>query len=302
MSLVVVGSVALDTVETATTRRERILGGAACFVSLAAAHFTSVRLVGIIGEDFPAGHLELLERRRIDLAGLARATGKTFFWHGRYAPDFSTRESLATELGVFADFHPELPPAYRAAETLFLANIHPALQSHVCRQMTRPRLIAADTMDFWIRGEPVALAETLRLVHLLAINDEEVRLLAGEHNIVRAARAVLRMGPRALVVKRGEHGALLFTGDGPGDVFALPALPLTNVVDPTGAGDTFAGGMMGYLDSVGRVDAASLRRGVAYGTAAASFTVSDFSLDGLQQANRSLLDERVEALAALTKF
>ncbi|MDY0001199.1 MAG: PfkB family carbohydrate kinase [Polyangia bacterium] len=302
MSLVVVGSVALDTVETASATRERILGGAACFVSLAAAHFTSVRLVGIIGEDFPEEHLELLERRQIDCAGLSRAAGKTFFWHGRYAPDFSSRESIVTELGVFADFHPELPPAYREAQTLFLANIHPALQSHVCRQMTRPRLIAADTMDFWIRGEPRALAETLSFVHLLTINDEEVRLLAGEHNIVKAARAVLRMGPRALVVKRGEHGALLFTGAGPEDIFALPAIPLTHVVDPTGAGDTFAGGMMGYLDSAPDVDVAALRLGVAYGTAAASFTVSDFSLDGLQLASRALLDERVAALVELTRF
>lgn len=302
MSLVVVGSVALDTVETASATRERILGGAACFVSLAAAHFTGVKLVGIIGEDFPSEHIALLTGRQIDCTGLERAAGKTFFWHGRYAPDFSTRTSLATELGVFADFHPELPPDYREAETLFLANIHPALQSHVCRQMTHPRLIAADTMDFWIQGEPAALAETLRLVDLLTINDEEVRLLAGEHNIVKAARAVLRMGPRALVVKRGEHGALLFTGEETADVFALPALPLTEVVDPTGAGDTFAGGMMGYLDGVGRLDAAALRRGVAYGTAAASFTVADFSLDGLQRATRSLLDERVEALSALTAF
>lgn len=302
MSLVIVGSVALDTVETATATRERILGGAACFVSLAAAHFTPVKLVGIIGEDFPSEHLAMLAGRGVDLCGLERAPGRTFFWHGRYAPDFSTRESIVTDLGVFSSFHPDLPPAMRDAETLFLANIHPSLQAHVCRQMRRPRLIAMDTMDFWIQGEPKAFAETLGLVHLLTINDEEVRLIAGEHNVVRAARAVLRMGPRALVVKRGEHGALLFTGDGPDDIFALPALPLETVVDPTGAGDTFAGGMMGYLDSVPEVSSAHLRRGVAYGTAAASFTVSDFSLDGLLLATRAALDERVEALARLTAF
>ncbi len=299
MSLVVVGSVALDTVETRSETRERILGGAACFVSVTASHFTDVKLVGVIGQDFPKEHLEMLEGRGVDLEGLECSEGQTFFWHGRYADDFSTRTSLSTELGVFADFHPDLPPAYRDAQTLFLANIHPALQSHVCRQMSHARLIAADTMDFWIEGEPKALREMLGLVHLLTINDEEVRLLAGEHNIVKAARAVLTMGPRALVVKRGEHGALLFTGE---EIFSLPALPLSKVVDPTGAGDTFAGGMMGYLDGVDTVDPASMKIGVAYGTAAASFTVSDFSLDGLCRASRTDLDERVESLRRLTRF
>lgn len=299
MSLVVVGSVALDTVETRSDTRERILGGAACFVSVAAAHFTDVKLVGVIGQDFPDEHIALLRQRNIDLAGLERTDGQTFFWHGRYADDFSTRTSLATELGVFAEFNPDLPPAYREAQTLFLANIHPALQSHVCRQMTSARLIAADTMDFWIEGEPKALREMMGLVHLLTINDEEVRLLAGEHNVVKAARAVLRMGPDALVVKRGEHGALLFVGE---EIFALPALPLSVVVDPTGAGDTFAGGMMGYLDAQDSVTSAAMRIGVAYGTAAASYTVSDFSLDGLLQADRGALDQRVDHIRRLTQF
>lgn len=299
MALVVVGSVALDTVETKQETRERILGGAACYVSVAAAHLTHVNLVGVIGEDFPEEHVSLLETRGIDLSGLHRADGKTFFWHGRYANDFSTRTSLATELGVFADFQPDLPEPYRNAQTLFLANIHPALQVHVCRQMRGARLIAADTMDFWINGEPKALREMLGLVHLLTINDEEACLLAGEHNVVRAARGVLRMGPKALVVKRGEHGALLFTES---SIFALPALPLDHVADPTGAGDTFAGGMLGWLDAVEDVTDAAMRVGVAYGTAAASFTVSSFSLDGLLAANRASLDARVDRLRALTRF
>jgi sugar/nucleoside kinase (ribokinase family) len=299
MSLVVVGSVALDTVETVVGNRERILGGAACFFSVVASHFTDVQLVGIVGEDFPAESVELLRKQGVDLDGLECAAGKTFHWHGRYADDYSTRESLATELGVFAGFSPELPAPYREAQTLFLANIHPELQANVCQQMNNPRLIGCDTMDFWINGEPKALAKTLEMVDLLTINDEEVRLLAGDHNVVRAARAVLKMGPKYLVVKRGEHGALLFAGE---DMFAVPALPLDRVVDPTGAGDTFAGGMLGYLDSVDTIDAAALRRGMVYGTAAASFNVIDFSLDGLLAADRESLDERFECLRTLTQF
>jgi sugar/nucleoside kinase (ribokinase family) len=299
MTLVVVGSVALDTVETCVGRRERILGGAASFTSVAATHFTTVQLVGVVGDDFPELHVATLARRGVDLAGLARATGPTFHWSGRYAPDFSSRESLATELGVFSGFSPDLPAAYRAAQTLFLANIHPELQTRVCLQMDHPRLIGCDTMDFWIRGEPRALAETLRHVHLLTINDEEVRLLSGEPNVVKAARAVLRMGPRLLVVKRGEHGAWLFSGD---ETFAIAALPLADVVDPTGAGDTFAGGMLGYLDSAPALDAGAFRLAMAYGTATASYAVSDFSLDGLLAATRADLDGRVEALRRLTTF
>ena len=299
MALVVVGSVALDTVETVAGTRERILGGAACFVSVVSAHFTQVKLVGIVGDDFPGECVDLLRAQGVDLEGLEHAPGKTFHWHGRYADDFSTRVSLATELGVFAGFSPDLPPSYRDARTLFLANIHPELQANVCAQMHAPRLIGCDTMDYWISGEPKALAKTLSMVHVLTINDEEVRLLAGDHNIVRAARAVLRMGPKALVVKRGEHGAILFSGD---DIFAIPAMPLDTVVDPTGAGDTFAGGMFGYLDACDEIDNAAFRRSMVYGTAAASFNVSDFSLDGLLRATRESLDERFEALRRLTAF
>jgi sugar/nucleoside kinase (ribokinase family) len=299
MSLVVVGSVALDTVETAVGTRERVLGGAACYFSVAASHFTDVKLVGIVGDDFPDVCVSRLAERGVDLAGLERAPGKTFHWHGRYAADYSRRESLATELGVFAGFSPDLPVPYREARTLFLANIHPELQANVCRQMTNPRLIGCDTMDFWIIGEPKALARTLSMVHLLTINDEEACLLTGEHNVVRAARAVLRMGPEHLVVKRGEHGALLFTGD---EIFALPALPLDRVVDPTGAGDTFAGGMLGWLDAADTVDNAALRRGMAYGTAAASFNVAEFSLDGLLGATRADFDARFESLRQLVTF
>ncbi|MFH2008239.1 MAG: PfkB family carbohydrate kinase [bacterium] len=299
MSLVVVGSVALDTVETVVGTRERILGGAASFFSVVAQHFTDVKLVGIIGDDFPELYVELLRGRGVDLEGLERASGATFHWHGRYADDYSSRESLATELGVFAGFSPQLPPSYREAQTLFLANIHPELQATVCQQMTHPRLIGCDTMDFWINGEPQALAKTLGMVDLLTINDEEACLLAGDHNAVRAARAVLRMGPKHVVIKRGEHGALLFTGD---EVFAIPALPLDKVVDPTGAGDTFAGGMLGYLDAQARLDGPALRRSMAYGTACASFNVSDFGLDNLLRATRADVDERVEALRRLTQF
>jgi len=299
MSLVVVGSVALDTVETVVGTRKRVLGGAACFFSVAATRFTEVKLVGIIGDDFPEEYVSLLADRGVDLAGLERAAGKTFHWHGRYADDYSSRESLATELGVFAGFTPELPGPYREAQTLFLANIHPELQANVCQQMTSPRLIGCDTMDFWINGEPKALARTLSMVDLLTINDEEACLLTGEHNLVRAARGVLRMGPRYLVVKRGEHGALLFAGD---EIFALPAVPLDRVVDPTGAGDTFAGGMLGHLDAVDAVDAAALRRGVAYGTATASFNVAEFSLDGLIAATRDDFDARTESLRRLVSF
>ncbi len=299
MSLVVVGSVALDTVETAVGTRERVLGGAACFFSVAATHFTDVKLVGIIGDDFPETHVSMLADRGVDLDGLERTPGKTFHWHGRYADDYSSRESLATELGVFAGFSPELPPAYREAQTLFLANIHPELQANVCQQMSNPRLIGCDTMDFWINGEPKALARTLSMVDLLTINDEEACLLSGEHNVVRAAQGVMRMGPKYLVVKRGEHGALLFVDD---EIFALPAMPLDRVVDPTGAGDTFAGGMLGWLDAADNVDATALRQGVAYGTASASFNVAEFSLDGLLAAQRTDFDACFESLRKLVTF
>ncbi len=299
MSLVVVGSVALDTVETVMGTRERVLGGAACFFSVAAAELTDVKLVGVVGDDFPEEHEQTLASRGVDMAGLQRSPGRTFHWHGRYSEDYSSRESLATELGVFAGFSPDLPVAFRAARTLFLANIHPELQADVCRQMDDPRLIGCDTMDFWINGEPKALARTLSMVHLLTINDEEARLLSGEHNLVRAAQGIMAMGPRHLVIKRGEHGALLFSGD---EVFALPALPLETVVDPTGAGDTFAGGMLGWLDSVQEVDGPALRRGVAYGIAAASFNVAHFSLEGLLAADREAFERRMERLRELVRF
>jgi len=300
MSLVVVGSVALDSIETTKVTQERVLGGAASFFSVAASFLTNpVRLVAVVGEDFPEEHLEWIRGRGVDLAGLERAAGKTFFWRGRYSDNLAERTTLDTQLGVFEHFRPRLPESYRDAEFVFLANIHPALQLDVLEQVRKPRLIACDTMNFWIERTPKELRRTLERVNLLVINDEEARQLAGEHNLVRAAKAVLRMGPTSVIVKRGDSGALLFQEHG---VFAAPAFPLEDVVDPTGAGDSFAGGFMGYLARVGRVGPDEIRQAMIYGSVLASFSVEDFSLDRFRRLSAADVYARFHAFKQLTHF
>jgi fructose-1-phosphate kinase PfkB-like protein len=247
----------------------------------------------------PEQHLKFLGSRGVDLTGLERARGKTFRWKGRYSDDLASRTSLDTQLNVFADFKPRLPEAWRDGEFLFLGNIHPTLQLDVLTQVKKPRLVAMDTMNFWIEGEPAALAKVLERVDLLVINDEEARLLSKEHNLPRAARAIRAMGPKTVIVKRGESGALLFHEHG---VFAAPAYPLERVVDPTGAGDTFAGGFMGYLARVRDVGPQAVRRAMFYGSVMASFCVEDYSLDRLRGLSDGEIEGRYRAFRDLTHF
>jgi sugar/nucleoside kinase (ribokinase family) len=299
MSILVVGSVAYDTVETPFGRADRVLGGSASFFSVAAAQFAPVNLVGVVGEDFGEEQLEAFHGRPIDLTGLERAAGKTFHWQGRYAPDFISRDTLRTDLNVFEFFDPKIPPAYRGSELVFLGNIDPVLQRSVLDQVASPRVVACDTMNFWIKGKPEELRQTLARVQVLLINDEEARQLSGEWNLVRAARAIRAMGPGTLVVKKGEHGVLMFTDAGS---FSAPALPLENVVDPTGAGDTFAGGFVGQLARAPKIDDAALRQAVVMGSTLASFCVEAFSLDRLLTLTRPEIETRYAVFQALTRF
>jgi len=299
MSILVVGSVAYDTVETPFGRAERVLGGSASFFSVAASFFAPVNLVGVVGDDFGEAQLAAFRGRPIDLAGLERMQGKTFHWQGKYSQDLNSRDTICTDLNVFEFFEPKIPPAYRRSELVFLGNIDPELQRRVLEQVERPRLVACDTMNFWIKGKPQQLRETLAKVQLLLINDQEARELSGEWNLVRAARAIRAMGPRTLVVKKGEHGVLMFTDHGS---FAAPALPLEHVVDPTGAGDTFAGGFIGYLASTPDLGEAALRQAVVMGSTLASFCVEAFSLDRLLTLTRPEIDERYGVFEKLTRF
>ncbi len=299
MSILVVGSVAYDTVETPFGRAERVLGGSASFFAVAASFFTPVNLVGVVGRDFGAQQLAAFDGRPIDLAGLERRDGETFHWQGRYAWDLNSRETLRTDLNVFETFDPRLPEAYRGSSHVFLGNIDPLLQRRVLDQVERPRLVACDTMNFWISGKPAELRETLRHVDVLLVNDAEARELSGEWNVVKAARAIRAMGPSTLVIKKGEHGVLMFSNEGS---FAAPAYPLEDVFDPTGAGDTFGGGFLGYLASRERFDDETLRRAVIMGSTLASFCVEAFSLDRLLRLTRPEIDERFRLFRRLTHF
>jgi sugar/nucleoside kinase (ribokinase family) len=300
MSLLVVGSVAFDALETPYGKVDRTLGGAASYFALAASCFSPVRLVGVVGDDFTERDAAVFRRRRIDTTGLERAPGKSFFWAGRYSATLNERTTLATELNVFANFDPKLPPSYRDSAYVFLANIDPTLQRSVLRQMRRPpKLVALDTMNYWIERTPVELRETLKHTQILMINDEETRQLAGEHNLLRAASRIFRMGPKTLIVKRGEHGALMVHNH---FLFAVPAFPLEEVHDPTGAGDSFAGGFMGYLASVGRLDDRTLRRAMVYGSVVGSFAVEKFGMDRLRTLTRNKIEQRARRLRKLTMF
>jgi sugar/nucleoside kinase (ribokinase family) len=288
MALLVVGSVALDSLETPFGRREEVLGGSACYFSACASYFGPTRVVAVVGDDFPKEHLDFLAERGVDLAGLIRQPGRTFRWKGKYEFDLNTAHTLDTQLNVFASFKPQLPESYRDSEYVFLGNIDPDLQRAVLDQVRGPRFVACDTMNFWITSRRDSLLETLRRVDLLFVNDAEARQLAGEHNVVKAARRILSFGPRAVVVKRGEYGALFFSGD---EVFAASAFPLPDVFDPTGAGDSFAGGFMGYLARSRSEQPMVMRRAIVLGSVLASFAVEQFSLDRL----RTLTAEEIRA-------
>ena len=297
--LVVVGSVAFDTIEARGVKKEQVLGGSASFFSVAASYFAPVQLVAVVGEDFPAEHEQFLAKRGVDVSGLEHARGKTFHWSGSYSDDLVHRTTLDTQLNVFADFRPRLPEGWRDAEFLFLGNIHPTLQLDVLGQLRRPRLVAMDTMNWWIEREPKALKNVLEKVDLVVLNDEEARQLSGEHNLPRAARAIRTLGPKTVIVKRGDSGALLFHEGG---VFAAPAYPLEEVVDPTGAGDTFAGGFMGWLTRVSDLSPLSVRRAMFYGSVMASFCVEAFSLDRLRHLTDGEIEGRYRAFRDLTHF
>jgi len=299
VSALVVGSVALDTVITPFGRADEALGGSASFFSVAARLFTPVNLVAVVGDDFPASHVELLKSRGVNTDGLVTAPGRTFRWAGEYGFDLNSRTTLDTQLNVFADFDPVVPEAYRSPRFLFLANIDPGLQRRVLEQVNRPEMVLMDTMNFWIERSRESLMKTLKQVDLVFLNDGETRELTGEANLIKAARAVLGMGPSIVVVKKGEHGSLLFARD---FTFSAPAYPIEHLFDPTGAGDTFAGGFVGHLARCPRVDEAELRRAVVTGTVMASFSVESFSLDRLAEVTIDEVAGRVREIKLLSDF
>jgi sugar/nucleoside kinase (ribokinase family) len=298
--LLVVGSVALDDLDGPFGRHPDVLGGSASYISAAASFLCRhVHLVGVVGDDFPEEHVAFLAGRGVDVRGLERAPGRTFRWRGVYSDTLESRRTLDTQLGVFADFRPRLSEAQRAAGLVFLGNIDPVLQLEVLEQVVRPRLVACDTMNFWIAGKPDALRRVLERVDILLVNDEEARQLSGLHNLVRAAAAIRQMGARAVIVKRGDAGALLFNERG---AFAAPALPLEDVRDPTGAGDSFAGGFMGALARAGAITPEALRSAMIYGSVLASFCVEDFSLDRFRTLDADDVATRFRAFHDLTQF
>jgi sugar/nucleoside kinase (ribokinase family) len=299
MSLLVVGSVALDSVETPFGKTHDALGGSAIFFSAAASLFHPVQLVGVVGDDFPIDKLAFLSERGVDLSGLVQTAGESFRWSGYYDFDLNTAITRETRLGVFADFRPRLPDSFRDAEWVFLANIDPELQWDVLDQVRSPRLVACDTMNYWIESKKEALIRLLGRVDVLLINDAEIRALSGDYNLVRAARWVQERGPRYVVVKKGEHGAILFTPD---MVFFTPGYPLEVVFDPTGAGDSFAGGFLGYLAQAGSTDPVEMRRAMVYGSALGSFAVERFSVERLVDLRMESVQERVAAFREMTAF
>ncbi len=299
-SLLVVGSVAFDAVKTPFGQVDRMLGGSATYFALAASYFTQVRVVAVVGDDFGEEELRAFRERDISTEGLERAPGKSFFWAGEYSDNLNERKTLDTQLNVFAGFQPKIPQAYRRSEYLFLGNIDPELQRHVQSQMERPRLVAGDTMNFWIERKPAELRRTLAGLDALLINDSEARQLSGEYNLLRGAKKIQALGPQILVVKRGEYGAHLYRQ---GRVFAALAFPLEEVRDPTGAGDAFAGGFLGYLASDGTVDdEAALRRAMIYGSVMGSFCVEQFGTRRLQSLQRPEIEDRYRQFKELTHF
>jgi sugar/nucleoside kinase (ribokinase family) len=297
MGILVVGSVAFDSIKTPFGERDEVLGGAASYFSVAASYFTDVSMVGVVGEDFPEDHISFFRRKGIDTSGLQRKKGRTFRWKGEYSSDMNSRTTLDTQLNVFADFSPELLTAHRSQEYLFLGNIDPELQLSVLEQMKRPRLVACDTMNYWIESKKDALLRTLSQTDLLLINDSEAKQLAEEPNLIRAARRILSFGPKMLVIKRGEYGAILF---GHNLIFSVPAFPVENVMDPTGAGDSFAGGMVGYLAATGSCGDAALRKAVAFGTVMASLCVMNFGPQQLGDLTFPEIQDRYREFRQIT--
>ncbi len=300
-SLLVVGTLAFDTIETPFGKAPKILGGSGNYFALASSLFSPVRLVGVVGEDFPESHLEELKKRRVDLAGVTRLAGKTFHWSGKYGSELHEAETLATHLNVLETFDPELPESFRDSQYVFLGNLSPVIQQKVMKQTSAPKLVALDTMNYWIASQREELINTIKKVNLVIINEGEARLLAKSHSIVEVAKTIMSWGPQRLVIKRGEYGALLFDRN---EFFSIPGLPLHDVKDPTGAGDSFAGGFMGYLASRAGdwTNPDELRRAVVMGCVVASFTVQDFGPAALMSCTPQKLQERFEAFVRLTHF
>jgi sugar/nucleoside kinase (ribokinase family) len=299
-SLLIVGSVAYDDIDGPYGLHQNLLGGSASFIARAAAYFTNrVSVVAVVGNDFEQRYLDELTASGVDVSGVERTAGETFHWSGRYAPDLATRETLDTRLGVFATFQPKLDEVHKHAQLVLLGNIDPALQIDVVRQVKAPTLVAADTMNLWINIKREELGKLLANVHTLMVNDEEARQLAEEHNLRRAAAKIMKMGPTSLIIKRGDAGALLFHGGG---AFAAPAMPLSEVVDPTGAGDSFAGGLMGYLAYAGDLSPSTIRTAMIMGSVMGSFAVEKFSVDGLRDLTTERIQRRFDELAELAHF
>jgi cytidine kinase len=296
MSLLVIGTLAYDTVETVHERREEILGGSAMYFSMAASRFVPVRLVGVVGRDFQPAHLKMLADHGVDISGVEKADGRTFRWSGRYEADWNKRHTLETQLNVFEKFDPKIPAAMRDSRWLFLANAAPKVQMKALDQVERPRFTVVDTMNLWIDIARDDLVELLRRVDAVVLNDEEARMLTGERNLIRAAGAVMGLGPRYVILKKGEHGAFLLGHD---VHFSLPAYPVEDVVDPTGAGDSFAGGFMGYIAEQGNIAPATLKRAMLYGTVTASWCVQGFSAEALEGRTRNEIDERFDDLMSI---
>ncbi|MCH8018899.1 sugar kinase [candidate division KSB1 bacterium] len=299
MSILVVGSAALDTVETPFGTVEDALGGSAIYFSAAASYFAPVNLVAVVGDDFPKEKIEFLKKKNVDFSGLEVADGKTFRWGGKYGFDLNDRDTLFTHLNVFEKFEPKIPDSYKNSEYIFLANIGPDLQMDVLKQIQSPKLVALDTMNYWIGGDLPALRETLKHVDVLIVNDSEVRQLAYEANLVKASKIVQEMGPKTLIIKKGEHGALLITQD---SFFWAPAYPLEFIYDPTGAGDTFAGGFMGYMAKSDDISIDNLKRAVVFGSTMASFCVEKFSLERLENLTEEEIRKRFHEFWQMTNF
>lgn len=299
MSLLVVGSVAFDSVKTPFGEVDEVLGGSATYFATAASYFTDVAIVAVVGDDFPEEHITFLKSRKINTAGIERKEGKTFRWKGEYGYELNEARTLDTQLNVFQSFKPKLPENYKGRRVVFLANIDPDLQREVLAQVKEPALVACDTMNFWIEGKRESLIETLKLVDILLINDGEARELSKEPNLVKAAEIILSFGPKALVIKRGEYGALMFQK---GKIFSAPAYPLESVFDPTGAGDSFAGGFMGYLSNTMNFEESNIRKAIIFGSVMASFNVESFSLDRIKSLDYSEIESRFREFKALTHF
>ena len=295
-AVLVVGSVALDSVETPFGKIDDALGGSAVFFAASASHLTKVNLVGVVGNDYPVDKLEPLRARGVDLSGLMHADGESFRWRGRYRHDLNSAETLETRLGVFSQFRPQIPAQFRQSPYVFLGNIDPRLQLDVLDQVEKPRLVACDTMNFWIESRRNELLKLLERVDILLVNDAEARQLTEQFNLIRAARWIMERGPKHVVIKKGEHGAYMFSGT---SVFFAPAYPLEEVFDPTGAGDSFAGGFIGYLAKTGRTDEAAMRRAVVYGSTLGSFAVEKFSIDRLMEIDRVDIARRLEGFRTL---